>query len=82
MSIEQIDLSLDGPNGPAIRLTAQEAGLPISAWLAQATPAQLRNVVLRAVLDDWQAEHGYFTDAQIEETRQELHLGKWQPGAA
>lgn len=80
MSIEQIDLSMDGPNGPAIRITAQEAGLPVSTWLAQATPAQLRNVALRAVLDDWQAENGYFTDAEMDEASRELQLGKWQNG--
>lgn len=70
MSIEHIDLSLDGPNGTAIRNTAHEAGLSPSAWLAQATPDQVRNVGLRAFIDDYEAEHGAFTEAEMAEERE------------
>ena len=44
----------------------------LSAVIADALDRQLRNRRLGRVLDDWQAEHGAFTEEQMAETDREL----------
>ena len=69
--------------GEAVSAAAAEAGLPLSEWLAQAaeakinadgTPGSSRRQsasaacrALREFLDEYQAEHGAFTDEEMAE---------------
>jgi hypothetical protein len=56
--------------GEAVSAAAAEAGLPLSEWLAQAA--------LREFLDEYQAEHGAFTDEEMAEASRKLGL-PWPP---
>jgi hypothetical protein len=56
--------------GEAVSAAAAEAGLPLSEWLAQAG--------LREFLDEYQAEHGAFTDEEMAEASRKLGL-PWPP---
>ena len=67
--------------GEAVSAAAAEAGLPLSEWLAQAAEAKIRadgqaRILeeaererrcqgLREFLDEYQAEHGAFTDEEM-----------------
>lgn len=82
MTVEKISISLDGPLGAAIRAAAREAGQPVSAWVAEAAQAKLRSVALRQFLDEWQAENGAFTEAELEAAERRLGYRKHQSGAA
>lgn len=81
-------LSYDG------RAAAAEAGLPLDEWLAQAAEAKIRadgqarileeaererrRQGLREYLDEYQAEHGAFTDEEMARASRELGLS-WPP---
>ena len=80
--------------GEAVSAAAAEAGLPLSEWLAQAAEAKLnadrdagilaeaahrrRMEGLGKFLDEWQAEHGAFTDEEMAEASRKLGL-PWPP---
>jgi hypothetical protein len=71
--------------GEAVRAAAAEAGLSLSEWLAQAAEAKIRadggarileegererrSRALREALDEYQAEHGAFTDEELARAR-------------
>lgn len=72
----------------AVREAADEAGLSLSEWLAQAAEANLRadgqaRILEEAAhkrrmeglgkfLDEWQAEHGAFTEEEMARARRDL----------
>jgi hypothetical protein len=82
MGVEKMSISVDGPLGAAIRAAAQEAGQPVSTWVAQAAQARLRSVALARFLDEWQAENGAFTAAEIAAAEVELGYRKHASGVA
>ena len=77
--------------GEAVREAAGRAGMSLSAWLAQAAEAKLRqdrdagileeaaqkrrSEALRAYLDEWQAEHGAFTEEEMARAQRKRELG-------
>ena len=60
---------------------AKEAGVPLSHLVASAAERELRLRAGRAVVREWQAEHGVFTPEELAAARAELaaadaeHLG-------
>lgn len=74
--------------GEAVSAAAAEAGLPLSEWLAQAAEAKLnadrdagilaeaahkrRMQALGEYLDEWEAEHGAFTEEELAEAAEKL----------
>ena len=56
--------------------------LPVSTWVAEAAQAKLRSVALRQFLDEWQAENGAFTEAELEAAARELDFHRNQNGVA
>lgn len=83
--------------GEAGRAAAEQAGLPLSEWLAQAAEAKIRadgqaRILeeaeqerrfqgVREFLDDYHAEHGAFTDEEMARASRELGL-PWPPEVA
>jgi hypothetical protein len=82
MSVEKMSISVDGPLGAAIRAAAREAGQPVSTWVARAAEARLRSVALAHFLDEWQAENGVISEAEIALGERELGIRTNQNGAA
>jgi len=78
----------------AVREAAGRAGMSLSAWLAQAAEAKLRQdrddrileeaahkrrmQALGEYLDDWEAEHGAFTEEELAEAAEKLGW-PWPP---
>lgn len=74
----------------AVRAAAEQAGLSLSEWMAQAAEAKLnadRNAAileeaererraegLGKFLDEWQAEHGSFTEEEMARARRDLGI--------
>jgi hypothetical protein len=52
MAVEKISVSMDSALIELVRKAANEAGLSVSTWLAEAAQAQARNLALREALDD------------------------------
>lgn len=52
--------------GTAVRDAAARQGTSVSNWLAEAAEQRLRNELLGAALDRWEAEDGPFSDAELD----------------
>jgi hypothetical protein len=90
----KMSISLDPELGDAVREAAAEAGMTLSEWLGRAAETKLqqdtdarileeaarkrRRESMRAFLDEWEAEHGAFTEEELTEAANELGLD-WPP---
>ena len=62
---DRLSLSLDPVLCSEVRRSAREAGVSVSAWVADTAQAKLRLEGLGEFLDEWEAEHGPFTDEEL-----------------
>ncbi len=67
-----MSISMDAEIAAQVREAALRAGVPLSAWMADAARAKLRHESLAAFLDEYQAEHGAFTEEELEQARARL----------
>ena len=74
MGAEKLSVSFDAELGAAVRAAAKLSGGSLSAWLAEAAAAKLRAESLAAYLDEWEAEHGAFTDEEMAQAARDLAL--------
>jgi hypothetical protein len=66
MNVDRLSITLEPRLGAAVRKAAKRAGVSVSAWIAEATAAKIRNQALRDALDTWAAVDGALTTAEIE----------------
>jgi hypothetical protein len=50
--------------------------MSVSAWVAEAAAAKLRSETLRGLLDEYEAEHGPFTAAELAEAERALGVSR------
>jgi hypothetical protein len=74
VKVDKMSISFDPELGDAVRAAAAETGKPLSSWLAEAAAGKLRAEALARFLDDWEAEHGVLTAAEIARAERELGL--------
>ncbi|BAK36433.1 hypothetical protein MLP_34190 [Microlunatus phosphovorus NM-1] len=55
-----------------MRAAASRSGVSVSRWLSNAAGDQLRNEMLGAALDQWEAEDGPFSPADLEAAARSL----------
>lgn len=60
--------------GDAVRQAAARHGTSVSTWLTEAAADRLRNEMLGAALDEWEAEDGPFTQAELDAAASRLGL--------
>ena len=72
MVAERITISIDKDLAGALRQAAADDDTNISAWASKAIRRTLNNRGLRAVIADWEAEHGAFTENELDEARRRL----------
>lgn len=65
MNVDRFSVTMDPELGHAVRDAARRSGISVSAWVAQATADKLRNDLLGAALDEWEAADGAFTEAEL-----------------
>lgn len=89
MATKKVTITLDEQLVDALSKMAAESGLPLSRVISSAAERELRLHIGRAVVAEWQAEHGTFTPAELAAARAEMAdadaeaLGAEQvPGAA
>ena len=56
VQVDRLSITLEPRLGAAVRKAAKRAGLSVSAWIAEATAARIRNLALRDALDAWDKE--------------------------
>jgi hypothetical protein len=79
MRADKMSISFDARLGGEVRQAAARAGKPLSSWLAEAAATKLRSESLAGFLDDWEAEHGAFTEEELAEASRSLDLSAGQP---
>jgi len=61
-----LSVTMDPELGQAVRDAAARSGISVSRWLSQAASDHLRNELLGAALEVWEAEQGPFTDDELD----------------
>lgn len=80
MQVDRFSMTMDPDLGAAVRDAAERAGMSMSAWLAEAAADRLRNDLLGAALDVWEAEDGSFTDDELAAASEVLGLPRQSEG--
>ena len=73
MGVDKMSVSFEAELGGAVRAAAAAAGVPLSAWLAEAAARRLRAEALAGFLSTWEAEHGVLIAEEL--ARAEVELG-------
>lgn len=66
MAAEKFSASMDDALLADARADAEAEGLTLSSWLADAAADRLRIKALRRLVDDWEAEHGAISTAELD----------------
>ena len=69
---ERLTVSLDPDLAADVRDAAEADSRSVPSWLADAARRRLRTRGLGTLLDEWEAENGAFTPAEIAEARARL----------
>jgi hypothetical protein len=81
MKADKITVSFAAQLGDEVRKSARKTGKSLSAWLAEAAEAKLRNEALGEWLDEWERRHGPLTAEQIAQAEEELGFRSRNPAA-
>jgi hypothetical protein len=74
MKVVKMSISLDPEIDREVRELARESGQSLSAWITEAIKHQLRSEALRTFFEQYQREHGEFTEEEREAARTRLGL--------
>jgi hypothetical protein len=66
MVARKISISMDETLIDEVQQAAEEAGMTVSAWIAEQARDRVRLLGLAKLVDDWQKEHGSFTREEID----------------
>lgn len=80
MQVDRLSVALEPSLGAAVRQAAARAGSSVSGWISQAAADRLRNDLLGAALDAWEADVGPFTDRELDAAASILRLGAPRAG--
>ncbi len=73
MAVERLTISLDADLAEAIRVAAEADADNVSSWIADASRRRLSREGLRAVIKEWEAEHGEITAEERTAARKWLY---------
>ncbi|MCC6237313.1 MAG: ribbon-helix-helix protein, CopG family [Dehalococcoidia bacterium] len=80
MKVSKLSISLPAEQAEEVREMARQAGMSVSAWVAEACAARLRSTHLREFLDEWAAENGVITGEELEQARAEMERAQEKAG--
>ena len=73
--VDRFSVTMPPDLGEGVRQAAARQGTSVSTWLSEAAADRLRNELLGAALDAWEAEEGSFTQAELDAAASRLALG-------
>jgi hypothetical protein len=79
--VDRFSVTMPPEIGAAVRKAAAQQGRSVSSWLADAAADRLRNELLGAALDAWEAEDGPFTQQELDEAAAALGVRRRTPAA-
>lgn len=65
MTKERLSVTVSAEMSQEVRAAADRAGVSVSSWVSEAIEERIRQVSMRAFLDEWQAEQGAFTEEEL-----------------
>ena len=74
MKVDKLSVSFDPDLGDAVRFSARSSGRGLSAWLAEAAKSKLRNDALGQFLDEWEDQHGAFTEQELADAKARMGI--------
>jgi hypothetical protein len=72
--VDRFSVTMPPDLGDGVRQAAARQGTSVSTWLSEAAADRLRNELLGAALDEWEAEDGAFTETELHEAAARLGL--------
>jgi hypothetical protein len=63
--VDRFSVTMPPELGNAVRDAAAREGTSVSSWMSEAAADRLRNELLGAALDAWEAADGPFTDEEL-----------------
>lgn len=75
MQVDRLSVTMDPELGEAVRDAAARTGVSVSGWISEAAAFRLRNELLGAALDAWEAESGPFSDQELDAAARVLGRG-------
>jgi len=72
--VDRFSVTMPPDLGEGVRQAAARQGTSVSTWLTEAAADKLRNELLGAALDQWEAEDGPFTAGELDEAASRLGL--------
>ncbi len=63
--VDRFSVTMPPELGNAVREAAAREGASVSTWLSEAAADKIRNELLGAALDAWEAENGPFSDEEL-----------------
>jgi hypothetical protein len=72
--VDRFSVTMPPELGAGVRRAAARLGTSVSTWLTEAAADKLRNELLGAALDQWEAEDGAFTQGELDEAASRLGL--------
>lgn len=72
VAVERVTVSLEAELATAVRAAADADSQNVSAWLADAARRRLATRGLRAVVAEWESEHGALSDEELALARNRL----------
>ena len=82
MQVDRLSITMDPDLGKSVREAAARSGSSVSAWLAAAAVDRLRNELLGAALDAWEAESTPFSDKELDAAARVLGVSRHARGSA
>jgi hypothetical protein len=70
--VDRFSVTMPPELGANVRQAAARQGMSVSTWLSEAAADRLRNELLGGALDQWEAEDGPFTQAELDEAASRL----------
>ncbi len=67
MAARKISISMEEDLVDELQQAAEEAGMSVSAWIAEQVDHRIKVLGLLKLTDEWQQEHGSFTEEQMAE---------------
>jgi hypothetical protein len=72
--VDRFSITMPPELGEGVRQAAARQGTSVSTWLTEAAADRLRNELLGAALDQWEAEDGTFSQAELDAAASRLGL--------
>ncbi len=74
MKVDKLSISFAPELGDAVRDAARHSETSLSAWLAEAATAKLREQALADYLEEWEKQHGELTPKELAKAAADLRL--------